>query len=50
MSNDLEKKYSQVDYNILEKNISQFGFRKKLGTIDALTYFTSQLIPSLDKK
>ena len=28
----------------------QFGFRKQMSTIDAITYFLTELIPSLDKK
>ena len=41
-------------YRFLEKeklfNKRQFGFRKSISTIDAITYFLSNLIPSLDKK
>ena len=50
----LEKVIHQRIYNFLEKknilNDLQCGFWRKLGTIDAMTYLTSQLMPSLDKK
>ena len=45
--------YTRV-YNFLENeklfNQLQFGFRKNCSTIDAVTFFLTKLIPSLDKK
>jgi hypothetical protein len=54
LSKILEKIIHNRLYVFLEDNKLfsdlQFGFRKKLSTIDAITCFLTKLIPSLDKK
>ena len=54
LSKILERIVFNRVYAFLEKHQLfqdyQFGFRKNMGTVEAVTFFLSKLIPSLDKK